>query len=265
MASRIVNRGRMPRNNATSPRRASDRRKRRALGQPRELDRTVHGDVVVPRRLSRQGTPASYEVGGRPAPPPAAPPSDGRRRGTIPPWPATPVAPPGFHGKNSLAPARMACRIRSGSAAVAIANTGILLCRRAGARWTPSRTRRRTGCPQRRDPDLRPPRWRPFHDPQGTPPPAAIARLPFEFFVVRDDCCCKLRHSFPTFSLEGCHWTSRMVIGFKPVGAGPLPSRIPAMGMMRPQIPFPCVLSRKNPIQFAVTRSAPRPFLLPLS
>jgi hypothetical protein len=71
------------------------------------------------------------------------------------------VAPPGCHAKNSLAPARIACRIRSGSAAAAIAKT-------ATPAW-PARSRSMAAIPDDTS-------WRISTTTTSGPTPSAVAR-----------------------------------------------------------------------------------------
>ena len=189
----------------------------RALRQPRELDGAVDRHRRrARRRLWRRGRRASRTAAWRPrsrrraAPPSAAPP-----RGTTPPSRATPpVAPPGFHGKNSLAPARIACRIRSGSAAPAIAKIATVGCpaRRRSIAAIPDDASARMSTTTMSGPAASS-RTFDFHDADRDAARAQQLRdLPLELVVVADDGCCELRHSYST---------SRIAFGIEPVRAGP--------------------------------------------
>jgi hypothetical protein len=122
----MVKRGRTPRNSATSP----------SVG--------LRSSASVFRFVSRASSTAEFtDTVVVPAPPLAprkttvmhgglAPACAASRRAAVrrtAPWNDSSIArdacvpPPGVQGKNSLAPARIACRMRSGSAAFAIANT----------------------------------------------------------------------------------------------------------------------------------------------
>jgi hypothetical protein len=98
-----------------------------------------------------------------------------------------------FHGKELVGAGAHRLEDQVGSAAAAIAKIASLAARRAAARSRPCPTRRRRGCRRRRD--RRRPSACAFDDADGHAAGAEQSRdLPFEFFVVADDRCCKLGH-----------------------------------------------------------------------
>ena len=116
-----VNRGRTPRNSATSPRPGfRSTMTVGALGERAPARRAQFtAIVVVPAPpLAPKNTSVTHGGFAPASPPRAAPPSGARRRGTIPRSPGPTARHRRPQVKNSFAPARIACRIRSGSARV---------------------------------------------------------------------------------------------------------------------------------------------------
>ena len=244
MASRIVKRGRTPRNRATSPSVAL----RSSASVARFVSRASStaqftATVVVPAPpLAPRNTTVIH--GGR------APAWAASRRAAVrrtAPWNDSSMArdawlaPPGFHGKNSFAPARIACRIRSGSAAVAIANTAMLLlpARRRSMDAIPDDASERMSTTTRSGPTPSAVA-RPSTIPTGTPP----ARSNRETCRLNSSSCV-------TIAAANCaivsYCTSRIDWGNALGGPG-LPLRNPPIGVMCPTTSLPCILSTKKPM-----------------
>ena len=245
MASSTVNRGRTPRNSATSPRHG------------------LRSRIAVGRFVSRASSTAQFTATVVvPAPPFAprntcvthgglAPAVAASRRAAVrrtAPWNDSSiardacVAPPGFHGKNSFAPARIAWRIRSGSAAAAMAKIATVGC--------PARSRSMAAMPDEASARMS---TTTTSGPAVSLPACALddadrdaARaqkrcdLPLEFVVVTDDGCRELCH--------GCLLNQSNRFGKRRVrrGTGPL-SQIRRCGVMRPLTLLPCICSMKKP------------------